>query len=337
MVPSQCVEHSQKVESCLSQPLPFSCLVYTITSYAQKSTRYENTQSLNKLKTWVNNGRDMLKRTRYTSSNECLDSVLHYVYNYSQITFYDNDQSLEALFPDRVLDKKKGACMGVSILIALLTEDLPLSLAGIVLPGHFLFRLSTDSQTRNIEPNRYGIHHPNSYYQKRYEVSDTTGYYLSDLTLIESAGVYAYNVANILRTKGEMQKALVLYQWATRLFPRYAEAWGNAAITYAQMGNEKKARFAFDSAYQYNSKLPLINTNIGLFELEYKEIDRAHRFFKQAISHNEKGYDKWYGLAQVYALQNKPDSCVRAARVGCSMGDTRSCLLMERMVGVSQK
>ena len=118
------------------------------------------------------------------------DSIVNCVYAAWGIGFDPRDTMLETLLPHLVYKNKKGACLGVSLIMLVLAEKLGCPVYGVMLPGHFFCRYESAAVRFNIEPNKAGFRHPDEYYRDRYAVASRPWYDLSNLTKTAVIGVH---------------------------------------------------------------------------------------------------------------------------------------------------
>ena len=80
-------------------------------------------------------------------------AIINVVYETWKIGFDPCDTLVETLLPELVYAHKKGACLGVSLIILMLAEKLRCPIHGVLLPGHFFCRFDDGNVSFNIEPN----------------------------------------------------------------------------------------------------------------------------------------------------------------------------------------
>jgi tetratricopeptide (TPR) repeat protein len=234
------------------------------------------------------------------AGDACVDAIIEQIYGQWAIAFDADQDNIYGLMPYTVVAQKKGSCLGVSLLMLMLAERVGCPLKGVLLPGHFYVRYERDTVARNIEPNRQGYRHPDSYYRTRYEVAESSWYNMRILSTSEVIGVFYYNLGNILRLKNKQKHAAECYRKSVSHFKSYAEAWGNLAITMESLGKSDSARKAFSRAYGLRPALPNLAANMGTFELKYKNFSAARDAFREGIKHFPDKPVNYYGLALAF-------------------------------------
>jgi tetratricopeptide (TPR) repeat protein len=199
-------------------------------------------------------------------NHRCVDTIIKIVYEEWKIGFQDSTDNIRALLPNTALIDKKGSCLGTSLIFLLIAEKANLPVFGVLLPGHFFVRYINDSVSRNIEPNRSGYYHPDSYYIEKYGVKNDSWYILANLSKMQTSGVFYFNLANIYRSRNNLKQAIRCYRKSTEYFPDYAEAWGNLAIAYDMAGYVDSAWSAFNTAEKIRPEMIGLKENIRVFK-----------------------------------------------------------------------
>jgi tetratricopeptide (TPR) repeat protein len=255
----------------------------------------------------INRLADSLKREG--PDTLCIGEFLHAVYGDWGIVFDSAQDSLGNMLPHMVVGRKRGSCLGVSLLFLLYAEKTGCPLHGVLLPTHFFVRYDNGMRQRNIEPNLGGFEHPDDYYRQRYGVTAGSWYSLRNLTKKEVLAVVWFNVANILQRDGHHREASVYYKRCLLVLDTYAETWGNLAISYDALGAVDSARLAFDRAARLRPDLDGLDRNRGFFEEKHGNFARAAAFFRAGLRAHSDDPRLQYGLALAYAGQGMRDTC----------------------------
>jgi tetratricopeptide (TPR) repeat protein len=241
-------------------------------------------------------------------SHILIDTLINIIYSDFNVTFDPVYEDIENILPHVVMKNKKGACLGVSLLFLLLAENTIDNLYGVLLPGHFFIHYVDSTTKRNVEPNRSGYSHPDSYYYKRYFSQKRSWFELRSLSSKETAAVLFYNIANILHKKRKYHDAKRYYLECVSVLKDFPEAWGNLAITYSSLKQHDSARIAFQHACELKPDLENLALTMGTFELGLKNYTLALQSFKRGLIHSPQNPDVLYGLANTYYFMGKPDS-----------------------------
>jgi tetratricopeptide (TPR) repeat protein len=211
-----------------------------------------------------------------------LDSIKNIVYSKWEIGFDSCDTSLETLLPHRVFRTRKGACLGVSLIMLMLAEKLGCPLYGVVLPGHFFCRYDDGGRRINVEPNRHGCLHDDGYYRQRYLVAQMPWYTLDNLSSSATIGVFCYNAGTLCLNTKKYSDAIEFLNEAARRLPEFPEVRGNLALSYAQ---EKQ----YDSAFSLFEKVFVVHPDLKNLALNYGSVLVAERQYRKASDVFTKG------------------------------------------------
>jgi regulator of sirC expression with transglutaminase-like and TPR domain len=171
-------------------------------------------------------------------------------------------KQIEAMLLPRVLADRRGSCLGLGGLYLALGETAGLTLAGVLVPGHFFVRQLDGHRTRDIELLKRGRQMPPSWYRRKYRVPESSNLYLRTLTPEESLEVLRFNLATPLRERGELASAAGHYRQVVARLPAFAEAQANLGLTYQLMGQRKRAEAAYEAAREANPRIEGLDENL---------------------------------------------------------------------------
>ena len=217
-----------------------------------------------------------------------LDSIKARVYTQWEIRFDPNDTSLSTLVPHMVFRNRKGACLGVSLIMLMLAEKVGCPLYGVVLPGHFFCRYD-DGKTRiNIEPNRQGCLHDNGYYRQRYGTDKMPWYTLNNLSRTKTIGIFCYNAGTLCLNNKKYGDAIDFLSEAERRLPNFPEVVGNLALAYATLGNLDSALILFEKVFANHPDLKNCALNYGSVLIADKQYVKASDVFTKGLKYFPK-------------------------------------------------
>ena len=218
------------------------------------------------------------------AGREALDSILSIVYTSWNIGFDPRDTLIETLLPHLVFTNRKGACLGVSLIILTLAEKFNCPVFGVLLPGHFFCRYDDGDRRINIEPNKQGYAHPDDYYRQHYPCEHRPGYGLANLDKKAVIGVLCYNAGALCLNRKHYDEAVAWYRESMRRIPDFAEATGNLAVTYAKKGNVDTALALFDGLF-------IAHPDMVNCALNYGSVAAAAKQYRRAVEIYRKGLD----------------------------------------------
>ncbi len=241
-----------------------------------------------------------------------MNRTVHEVY---QLEFDTAQSDLRNVFPQTVLTRRRGSCLGLSLLYLLVAERLDAPLWGVLVPGHFFVRFHRPDTTINIETIKNGQCLGDEWYRERYEVRDGSWYdEMRSLGREEIAGVLYYNVANVLRERGALQAAVQCYEKSLKWLPGFAEAWGNMGIALEAMGETQRALQAMEKARDLDPELTNISRNIGALQLRLARDREAVEEYEKSVAADGADADALYGLALALLRTDRREESARRAR-----------------------
>jgi tetratricopeptide (TPR) repeat protein len=209
--------------------------------------------------------------------------IINIVYETWNIGFDPRDPLVETFLPHLVYNNKKGACLGVSLIILMLAEKLKCPIHGVMLPGHFFCRFDDGNVRFNIEPNKSGIDHPDNYYQVRYLSRHEPWYDLKNLGKKEIIGVLCFNAGNFCLSRKDYAWARAYFTESIRRIPTFIEAKGNLALAYAYGGDLIASKLLFDSLFIAYPGLNGLAANYGAVLLASGDASKAREVFKKGL------------------------------------------------------
>lgn len=160
----------------------------------------------------------------------------------------------ENLYPDAILERKRGYCLGLTLVLLDLGERLRWPLAAASAPRHIFLRDVGDSgkgRTRNLETTRGGESNDDAWYVERFAL--TTPARRALLATISPRRTAAHLINNhgfVLLAAGQLEVARREFQDALRVDPGLVEATINLGVLEARGKSFRAALTAFESALE---------------------------------------------------------------------------------------
>lgn len=171
-----------------------------------------------------------------------------------------------AFFLNLVLEKKRGSCLGLSLLYFALAERLNIPLFVVSIPEHIFVRYSDGTQEYAIETTTGEIT-PSStvkHYAMRYIPSKGSEFYLKNLTKKEIVGIL-YNALGVAyMEEGKLEPALRSFTKATTVNPHDPEAHNNLGMVYTYLRRFKEAIQSYTRAIELNPRFATAYHNRGI-------------------------------------------------------------------------
>jgi tetratricopeptide (TPR) repeat protein len=142
--------------------------------------------------------------------------------------------------------------------------------------------------------------------------------YLDFLQARPDLWVSQYNLGNYYFGQGDLQKALVYYQAASRLDRSSVPPLINAAMVYAKRGDEAKAETTLKTALTNDPNNAAANFNMGLLKAGAGDAVEAEKFFRVALRTDPNMAEAAYNLGVLLAQHRRDDAvdfCRRAAQL----------------------
>ncbi len=247
-------------------------------------------------------------------------AIIDVIYKTWSIGFEPLDTALEALLPNKIFARKKGACLGVSLIMLMLAEKLHCPLYGVMLPGHFFCRYDDGLERFNIEPNKSGYCHDDNYYRNKYLSSNTPSYDLCNLTKKASIGVFYYNLGTQCLKRNDPGAAIACFKESKRRCPDFAEAKGNLALAWVECGNRDSALAAFEALFAKYPNLVNLAANYGATLMAARQYRKALNIYQRGLSFYPSDTALLFGIARAYQGLGLKDSSrmVQARAYNCN-------------------
>jgi len=236
------------------------------------------------------------------------DSIIALVYDSWKIGFDPADTIPGTLLPHLVFKNKKGACLGVSLVMLMLAERIGCPMYGVMLPGHFFCRYDDGIKRFNIEPNKSGFSHPDGYYRERYPVAGKPWYDLSSLVKSKTIGMLCYNAGTLCMNRGRHGVAILYFREAAARISGFGEATGNLALAYAAAGKPDSSLAVFETLFAAHPDFANLAANYGGVAMAAKQYDKAVEVFKKGLEYFPEDTVLLSGLSRATAkkeLQNE--------------------------------
>ena len=169
------------------------------------------------------------------------------------------------LFLHRVLDRKRGYCLSLSILYLGLAERLGVPLYGVVVPGHFFVRYDDGRVRFNIETTSKGARASDEHYIKKFNVPENyeNSIYMISLTKIQALGCFLNNLGNCYSDIGDVESSVAALEKAVQINPLLAASRTNLGNGYLQQGRVEDAIYQYQAALDINPDDAKIHSNLG--------------------------------------------------------------------------
>ncbi len=229
---------------------------------------------------------------------------------------YVQTGNLEDLHLNKVIDRRIGNCVGLSILYLSIAERLGLPLFGVNVPEHIFVRYDDGEQMINVETGHKGMALSDTFYvarslEKFDKESVKQGCYLQNLNKKDVISNIYLNRSKVRRGGGDHKGALSDCKKSILLNPENPGAYCNRGVVYEKMGLMAEAIKDYSKAISFNSKYASAYYNRGsIFGVEGK-YQKAIDDFNKAISINPEFTLSYLNRAIAFKKMGKVDDAIQ--------------------------
>lgn len=198
-----------------------------------------------------------------TDPRRLVSGLNRFLYVDEGFTYDPAPGNTENYLPDRVLARKCGNCLGLTILSLALAERLGLPLRGAYLPSHCFLRYEEGGARINIETAEKGSEWADARYARAFGVTADRPY-LRSLGNREMIGVYLKSLGAARSRAGRDDEALALYRTASEFAPALPDVPYNAGVSYQKMGLVDEAIAQYRKALSLDPALAAARDNLGV-------------------------------------------------------------------------
>lgn len=206
---------------------------------------------------------------------------------------YAKDIDVYTFLPS-VLDKRRGVCLGVSILYICIAQRLNLPLEMVTPPGHIFIRFADETNEINIETTARGVHIPS----EEYLSVDT--YKLQERNVKDVIGLTYFNQASVFLSEENHSQALSSYKKAELFLGQDPHLQELIAYQYLILGEEEKGIQLLKSYKNKRNEYEIFNDTLAEDFINGKvDIHGIKVFFKTVNEKRESIIEKKDALQQV--------------------------------------
>lgn len=169
----------------------------------------------------------------------------------------------ENYLPHRVLQRKRGNCLGLTMVYLALAERLDIPLRGAYVPSHCFPRYENGGVRINIESARGGSELPDALYAREFGLTGERPY-LRSLGKKEMIGVYLKSLGAAYSRRGMDEEALRLYDVASELYAGLPDVYFNAGVSHHKAGRIDEAIAQYRRALARDPDLAVARDNLGV-------------------------------------------------------------------------
>jgi tetratricopeptide (TPR) repeat protein len=221
---------------------------------------------------------------------------------------------------ESVLARKRGNCLGLSMLYLALSERLGVPFRGVYVPSHCFVRYEGVDVRVNVEFSEEGAPWEDERYRREFRVGPHRPY-LSSLGPPEMLGVFLKSLGAGYSRRGREADALRLYEEAGRLYPGLPDVHYNAGVSLQKLGRQDEAIAKYRRALALDPDMTPPRDNLSLLLAEKGRYAEAIEEARRVVELEPGNARVRAGLARAYfALGSYPEAareCDRAEALGC--------------------
>ena len=215
---------------------------------------------------------------------------------------------------EAVLARKKGNCLGLSMLYLSLAERLGVPFRGAYVPSHCFVRYEGDTIRRNVEFAEGGAPWEDERYRREFRIRPDAPY-LRSLTPSEMLGVFLKTLGAGYSRKGREEDALRLYDEAERLYPGLPDAYYNAGVSLQKMGRHDEAIGKYRSALDRDPEMAAARDNLSILLAGKGQYEEAIAEARRAVELEPWNASTRGNLAAAYCGCGRLDEGIREYRM----------------------
>jgi len=164
---------------------------------------------------------------------------------------------------EAVLARKKGNCLGLSMLWLALADRLDLPFRGVYVPSHCFVRYEGKDGHRNVEFAEGGASWGDARYRREFRIRPGRPYLFS-LSSAEMLGVFLKSLGAGYSRKGREEDALRMYDEARRLYPELPDVHFNAGVSHQKLGRLDEAAGEYRRALDLDPEMAAARDNLSI-------------------------------------------------------------------------
>ena len=215
---------------------------------------------------------------------------------------------------ESVLARKKGNCLGLSMLYLALADRLGVPFRGVYVPGHCFVRYEGNGVRVNVEFAEGGASWADDRYRREFRISPSRPY-LRSLAQYEMLGVFLKTLGAAYARNGREEDALLLYDEARRLYPGLPDAHYNAGVSLQKLGRLDEAAGKYRRALDLDPEMAAARDNLSILLAGKGRYEEAIAEARRAVELEPWNAAARGNLAAAYCGCGRLDEGIREYRL----------------------
>ena len=232
---------------------------------------------------------------------------------------------------ESVLTRKKGNCLGLSLLYLALADRLGIPFRGVYVPSHCFIRYEGNGFRVNVEFAEGGASWEDDRYRREFRIPPARPY-LHSLAPAEMLGVFLKTLGAGYSRKGREEDALRLYDEAGRLYPGLPDVHYNAGVSLQKLGRPDEAAGKYRRALDLDPEMAAARDNLSILLAGKGRYDEAIEEARRAVELEPWNAAARGNLAAAYCGCGRIDEGIREYRMAVEIdpGNRRLLSGLER-------
>jgi len=232
---------------------------------------------------------------------------------------------------ESVLARKKGNCLGLSMLYLAIAERLGIPFRGVYVPSHCFVRYEGNGVHVNVEFAEGGVPWVDDRYRREFRIRSGRPYLFS-LAPSEMLGVFLKTLGAGYSRRGREEDALRKYDEAKRLYPGLPDVHYNAGVSLQKLGRLDEAAGKYRRALDLDPEMAAARDNLSILLARKGRYDEAIEEARRAVELEPWNAASRGNLAAAYCGCGRLDEGIREYRmaVEADPGNRRLKSALER-------
>jgi len=215
---------------------------------------------------------------------------------------------------ESVLARKKGNCLGLSMLYLAIADRLGIPFRGVYVPSHCFVRYEGNGVRVNVEFAEGGVSWSDDRYRREFRIPPSRPY-LHSLAPTEVLGVFLKTLGAGYSRKGREEDALRLYDEAGRLYPGSPDVHYNAGVSLQKLGRLDEAAGKYRRALDLDPEMAAARDNLSILLAGKGQYDEAIEEARRAVELEPWNAAARGNLAAAYCGCGRFDEGIREYRM----------------------
>jgi tetratricopeptide (TPR) repeat protein len=219
---------------------------------------------------------------------------------------------------ESVLARRKGNCLGLSLLYLALADRLGVPFRGVYVPSHCFVRYEGNGVRVNVEFAEGGASWADDRYRREFRIPPARPY-LQSLVPAEMLGVFLKTLGAGYSRKGREEDALRLYDEAGRLYPGLPDVHYNAGVSLQRLGRHEEAIGKYRRALDLDPEMAAARDNLSILLAGKGRYDEAIEEARRAVELEPWNIASRGNLAAAYCGCGRLDEGIREYRLAVGL------------------